>query len=109
MISAIFSPGISQAAHDSHMFSVVFIIPFVGVSLALLQYNWFPARVFVGDTYCYFSGMVFAIVGIIGHFSKTLLIFLLPQIINFVYSVPQLFHILPCQDTDYPDLVLRMV
>lgn len=92
----LFSPGISQAAHDSHMFSVVFIIPFVGVSLALLQYNWFPARVFVGDTYCYFSGMVFAIVGIIGHFSKTLLIFLLPQIINFVYSVPQLFHILPC-------------
>ncbi|KAL6450558.1 ALG7 UDP-N-acetylglucosamine--dolichyl-phosphate N-acetylglucosaminephosphotransferase [Candida maltosa Xu316] len=90
------SPNVSQAAHDSHMFSVVFIIPFVGVSLGLLQYNWFPARVFVGDTYCYFSGMVFAIVGILGHFSKTLLIFLLPQIINFIYSVPQLFHIVPC-------------
>ncbi|RCK55538.1 UDP-N-acetylglucosamine--dolichyl-phosphate N-acetylglucosaminephosphotransferase [Candida viswanathii] len=90
------SSNISQAAHDSHMFSVVFIIPFVGVSFGLLQYNWFPARVFVGDTYCYFSGMVFAIVGILGHFSKTLLIFLLPQIINFLYSVPQLFHILPC-------------
>ncbi|EGW33002.1 uncharacterized protein SPAPADRAFT_60327 [Spathaspora passalidarum NRRL Y-27907] len=90
------SEKISQAAHDSHLLSVIFIVPFVGVSLALLQYNWFPARVFVGDTYCYFSGMVFASVGILGHFSKTLLIFLLPQIINFIYSVPQLFNIVPC-------------
>lgn len=90
------SDNISQAAHDSHLFSLIFIIPFLGVSLGLLQYNWFPARVFVGDTYCYFSGMVFAIVGILGHFSKTLLIFLLPQIINFIYSIPQLFHLVPC-------------
>ncbi|CAI5757962.1 unnamed protein product [Candida verbasci] len=92
----LFSNNISQAAYDSHLLSAIFMIPFVGVSLALLQYNWFPARVFVGDTYCYFSGMVFAIVGILGHFSKTLMIFLLPQIINFIYSVPQLFHIVPC-------------
>ncbi|KAG7195709.1 tunicamycin resistance protein [Scheffersomyces spartinae] len=92
----LFSNSISQAARDSHLFSALFIIPFIGVSLGLLQYNWFPAKVFVGDTYCYFSGMVFAIVGILGHFSKTLMIFLLPQIINFVYSVPQLFHIVPC-------------
>jgi UDP-N-acetylglucosamine--dolichyl-phosphate N-acetylglucosaminephosphotransferase len=90
------SSNVSQAARDSHLFSMIFIIPFLGVSLGLLRYNWFPARVFVGDTYCYFSGMVFAIVGILGHFSKTLLIFLLPQIINFVYSVPQLFGIVPC-------------
>ncbi|KAM9885973.1 hypothetical protein OXX79_014491, partial [Metschnikowia pulcherrima] len=62
----------------------------------LWQYNFYPAKVFVGDTYCYFSGMVFAIVGILGHFSKTLLIFLLPQILNFIYSVPQLFNVVPC-------------
>lgn len=90
------SPSISLAAYDSHMLSAIFIIPFLGVSLGLFQYNFYPARVFVGDTYCYFSGMVFAIVGILGHFSKTLLIFLLPQILNFIYSVPQLFKIVPC-------------
>ncbi|KAK6454485.1 tunicamycin resistance protein [Scheffersomyces xylosifermentans] len=90
------SSHISEAAYDSHLFSVIFLIPFLGVSLGLLHYNWYPARVFVGDTYCYFSGMVFAIVGILGHFSKTLLIFLLPQVLNFVYSVPQLFGIVPC-------------
>lgn len=90
------TPSVSPAAHDSHMLSSIFIIPFLGVSLGLFQYNFYPAQVFVGDTYCYFSGMVFAVVGILGHFSKTLLIFLLPQIVNFVYSVPQLFNIVPC-------------
>lgn len=90
------NPHISHAAFDSHMLSAIFIIPFLGVSMGLFQYNFYPSKVFVGDTYCYFSGMVFAVVGILGHFSKTLLLFLVPQIINFVYSVPQLFNILPC-------------
>ncbi|CAK9809694.1 UDP-N-acetylglucosamine--dolichyl-phosphate N-acetylglucosaminephosphotransferase [Anthophora quadrimaculata] len=40
--------------------------------------------------------MTFAVVGIIGHFSKTTLLFFIPQIINFLYSVPQLFHFIPC-------------
>ncbi|KAK4947265.1 hypothetical protein LTR28_007658 [Elasticomyces elasticus] len=40
--------------------------------------------------------MVFAVVGILGHFSKTLLLLFLPQIANFIYSAPQLFHIIPC-------------
>lgn len=40
--------------------------------------------------------MTFAVVAILGHFSKTLGLFLLPQIINCVYSVPQLLQIFPC-------------
>ena len=40
--------------------------------------------------------MTFAVVAILGHFSKTLLLFFIPQVINFLYSVPQLFHLLPC-------------
>lgn len=92
----LFTPSVSQAALDSHVLLTIFILPFLGVSLGLFQYNFYPAKVFVGDTYCYFSGMVFAIVGILGHFSKTLLIFFLPQIVNFIYSVPQLFNIVPC-------------
>lgn len=51
---------------------------------------------FVGDTFCYLSGMTFAVVGILGHFSKTILLFFIPQILNFLYSVPQLFHFVPC-------------
>lgn len=40
--------------------------------------------------------MTFAVVGILGHFSKTTLLFFIPQVFNFVYSVPQLFHLIPC-------------
>ncbi|KAK3688100.1 glycosyl transferase family 4-domain-containing protein [Podospora appendiculata] len=83
-------------ATDSHLFSLYFLLPFLGVSFALLWYNWYPARVFVGDTYCYFAGMVFVVVSILGHFSKTLILLLIPQIVNFVYSVPQLFGLVPC-------------
>ncbi|KAH7030999.1 glycosyl transferase family 4-domain-containing protein [Microdochium trichocladiopsis] len=83
-------------ATDSHLFSLYFLLPFLGVSFALLAHNWYPARVFVGDTYCYFAGMVFAVVSILGHFSKTLVLLLLPQGFNFLYSTPQLFGLLPC-------------
>ncbi|KAK3390551.1 putative UDP-N-acetylglucosamine:dolichyl phosphate N-acetylglucosamine-1-phosphate transferase [Podospora didyma] len=83
-------------ATDSHLFSLYFLLPFLGVSFALLWYNWYPARVFVGDTYCYFAGMVFVVVSILGHFSKTLVLLLIPQIFNFVYSAPQLFGLVPC-------------
>jgi UDP-N-acetylglucosamine--dolichyl-phosphate N-acetylglucosaminephosphotransferase len=83
-------------ATDSHLFSLYLLLPFIGVSLALWWHNWYPAKVFVGDTYCYFAGMVFAVVGILGHFSKTLLLLFIPQIFNFIYSAPQLFRIVDC-------------
>lgn len=40
--------------------------------------------------------MTFAVVGILGHFSKTTLLFFIPQVFNFLYSSPQLFHLIPC-------------
>lgn len=81
---------------DNHLFSAMIILSFVGVTLGLLRHNWYPASVFVGDTFCYFAGMTFAVVGILGHFSKTLLLFFIPQVINFLWSVPQIFKIVPC-------------
>jgi len=80
---------------EQHVQSLFLIIPFLATSLALLRLNWFPSRVFVGDTYCYFAGMTFAVVCIVGHFSKMMVLLLVPQILNFLYSVPQLFHWIP--------------
>lgn len=88
--------GYPHPATDSHLFSLYFLLPFIGVSVALWTHNWYPSKVFVGDTYCYFAGMVFAVVGILGHFSKTLLLLFFPQIVNFVYSAPQLFKLIDC-------------
>jgi UDP-N-acetylglucosamine--dolichyl-phosphate N-acetylglucosaminephosphotransferase len=70
--------------------------------------------VFVGDCYCYFAGMTFAVSGILGHFSKTLLLFFVPQVINFLYSLPQILglfglvcprHRLPRYDPETDKLV----
>jgi len=83
-------------AVEAHTFSLFFLIPFVAVSIPLLWYNWHPAEVFVGDSFCYFAGMTFAVVGILGHFSKTLLLFFIPQIFNFLYSCPQIFKLVEC-------------
>ena len=78
------------------VFSLSIILPFFFCSLALFAFNKYPSQVFIGDTYCYFAGMTFACVGILGHFSKTLLFFFIPQILNFLYSFPQLIGIFPC-------------
>ncbi len=81
---------------QSHIFSLNMMLPYIGVTAGLLRHNWFPSRVFVGDTFCYFSGMTFAVVGILGHFSKTMLLFFIPQVVNFLYSCPQLFKFVDC-------------
>jgi UDP-N-acetylglucosamine--dolichyl-phosphate N-acetylglucosaminephosphotransferase len=81
---------------ENQMFALILVIPFIGASLGLLNHNWYPSSVFVGDTFCYFAGMTFAVIGIHGHFSKTLLLLFIPQVINFLYSIPQLFKLLPC-------------
>ncbi|CAA7389462.1 unnamed protein product [Spirodela intermedia] len=81
---------------QAHAFSIYLVQPLLATSLALFSYNWYPSSVFVGDTYTYFAGMALAVVGILGHFSETLLLFFLPQVLNFLYSCPQLFKIIPC-------------
>ena len=82
--------------NDETVFSLYLLVPFLCCSLALWVFNKCPARVFVGDTYCYLAGTVLAVSGILGHFSKTMLLFMVPQVMNFIYSVPQLFRIVPC-------------
>ncbi|XP_051053190.1 UDP-N-acetylglucosamine--dolichyl-phosphate N-acetylglucosaminephosphotransferase isoform X2 [Phodopus roborovskii] len=89
---------------DDHVFSLYFMIPFFFTTLGLLYHNWYPSQVFVGDTFCYFAGMTFAVVGILGHFSKTMLLFFIPQVFNFLYSLPQLFHVIPCPRHRIPRL-----
>ncbi|CAG9534994.1 unnamed protein product [Cercopithifilaria johnstoni] len=79
-----------------HSLSLYFLLPFLGTTSVLLYFNWYPARVFAGDTFCYWAGMTLASACILGHFSKTMALFLIPQIFNFIYSIPQLFHLVPC-------------
>lgn len=82
--------------HDNNLFSLYLVLPFFGVGAALMRHNWYPSKVFVGDTFCYFAGMTFAVAAILGHNSKTLLLFFVPQVFNFLYSIPQLLRVIPC-------------
>ena len=81
---------------ESHLFSFYLLVPFFAVSLALYKFNRYPAEVFVGDTYCYLAGMTIAASSILGQTSKTVLLFMFPQVVNFLYSIPQLFGFIPC-------------
>lgn len=77
----------------------------VSPMLTIATLHRYPSRVFVGDTFCYFAGMTFACAAIISHFPKTLLLFFLPQIFNFVLSCPQLFGLVPCPRHRLPTYV----
>ncbi len=90
-----YDPVVFTGNDDQHLMSLMIMLPFVGTTLALLAVNWYPSNVFVGDTFTHFAGMTFAVAAIIGHFSKTLLLLFVPQIINFLYSLPQLARIVP--------------
>ena len=103
-ILTILSSSSHSATESLHYFSIFLLVPFLSVSLALFNHNWYPAKVFVGDTYCYFAGMTFAVSGILGHFSKTLLLLFIPQIFNFTMSLPQLFGLVPCPRHRLPRL-----
>ncbi|CDZ97414.1 Glycosyltransferase [Phaffia rhodozyma] len=81
---------------ERHLLSLYFMLPLVGVCVGLLYHNWYPSRAFVGDTFCYFTGMTFACVAIISHYPKTLLLLFIPQIFNFILSCPQLFGLVVC-------------
>ncbi|RNF08629.1 putative UDP-N-acetylglucosamine-dolichyl-phosphate N-acetylglucosaminephosphotransferase [Trypanosoma rangeli] len=78
------------------LMAISLLAPFVGVSAALWRYNQYPARIFVGDSYTYFAGTVLSVSGVTGHYGKTLILFFIPQLVNFIISLPQLFYIVPC-------------
>lgn len=95
-VNDVLQMNMNPARVEAHRTSLYFLLPFIGVTVGYLGHNWYPARAFGGDTFAYFSGMIFAVVGILGHLSKTVLLFMAPQIFNFLYSCPQLFKFVEC-------------
>jgi len=81
---------------QQHVLCIILLMPFLAVSYALWKFNRYPSRVFVGDSYTYFAGIVLAVAGVSGVYSKTLMLFFMPQLINFILSIPQLLHVIPC-------------
>lgn len=72
---------------EHHAFSLDMLLPLLAVSLSILQHNWYPYRVFVGDTFCYFAGIGLSMESILGYFSVTLRLLLIPQVEKSLYSL----------------------
>lgn len=88
---------------NHHCLSFILTIIFLNVSVALFYFNRYPAKVFVGDTYTTFAGVHFGVVCVMGHFSKMWLLIFIPQIINFILSIPQLLQIVHCPKHRVPN------
>lgn len=104
LLNSLLCIAAGDGPREHALFALYLVLPFLAVSLALFRHNWWPARVFVGDTYCYFAGMTFAVIAILGHYSKTMLLFFAPQLANFALSLPQLAGLVPCPRHRLPAL-----
>ncbi len=62
-------------------------IPFLGCCLALAWFNKYPARVFVGNSFTYFSGMFLVSVALLANMEKLFILCTFPQLVNFLYSL----------------------
>jgi len=56
---------------------------YVIVLLGFLLYNWYPARLFPGDTLTYVTGAMIAIVAILGNAEKAAFILFIPYFLEF--------------------------
>lgn len=59
--------------------------------LAFLYFNWYPAKVFPGDTLTYSVGALIACVAIIGNIQKIAVILFLPYMIDFFLTLRKMF------------------
>lgn len=107
VIHSFISLNTSPSMSDWNLLMIALLLPLIGVCFAFIRYNWTPSKIFPGDTFCYFSGMTLAVSGILGHSGKTLIPFFLPQIFNFIISLPQLLKIIPCPRHRIPEMVIR--
>jgi len=63
----------------------------------------------VGDTFTYFAGMAIAVAGILGHFSETLLILLIPQVRPSPYMDSQSCRDFSLWRYDFSAMAIRML
>jgi len=69
----------------SELASLAFIL--TAAYLAFLRYNWYPAKIFPGDTGTLMSGAAIASIAILGHFEVAGTIMMIPSAIDFTLKM----------------------
>jgi UDP-N-acetylglucosamine--dolichyl-phosphate N-acetylglucosaminephosphotransferase len=71
------------ALHLGQTTALVILLAAMGALVATLFYNWFPAKIFIGDAGTYTIGSVLAAVAIIGNFELAGVIIMVPYALDF--------------------------
>ena len=66
MLTYFWADSYSNTTSGKYQYSSYLLATFIGGSLALMKYNQYPAQIFIGDTYCYYAGIVLALAAIQG-------------------------------------------
>ena len=66
MLLYFFTSAYLEGNAYKYQYSVYLLISFLGGALALMKMNQYPSQIFIGDTFCYFAGIVLAVAAILG-------------------------------------------
>ncbi len=61
--------------------------------IAFLKYNWYPAKIFPGDTLTYSVGALIACVAILGNMERIAVILFIPFILDFILPLRKRFKV----------------
>jgi UDP-N-acetylglucosamine--dolichyl-phosphate N-acetylglucosaminephosphotransferase len=83
--------GIAYLSGNGLASLIAFVMVFA--LLAFLKYNWYPAKIFPGDTLTYSVGAVIAIVAILGNMEKIAILLYALYFLDFLLPMRKRFHI----------------
>lgn len=79
------------AAHLGEVTSLTLLLATLGALLATLYFNWYPARVFIGDVGTLTIGAIIATAVIVGNFEWAGVIVILPHALDFLLKARKRF------------------
>ncbi len=65
---------------------IIILVPMIASLLATLKYNWYPAKILIGDVGTLSIGAILASVVIIGNFETAGVILIIPYFIDFLFK-----------------------
>ncbi len=71
--------------------SLILLAAAAGSMLATIYFNWYPARLFIGNIGTYFIGAIIATAVIIGNFESAGIIVMIPYFIDFTFKAMNRF------------------
>ena len=71
--------------------SFFILVAALGALMATFRYNWYPAKVFIGDTGTLSLGAIVATAVILGNFETAGVIIIIPYVLDFLLKAPHRF------------------